>query len=484
MSNREEVPTPRLGQVLALAALGVVFSSSAGARVEVEKILEWGPTAPLAFSVSAVRLDDGVVAIEYVTHGPEVALAIGLFGGGADQPRVVDDQTNPPGSAVPCLQLFLGGLSQGRPFFGCHTGAEAGANGIYVWEDDTWTPLINEAGGVPGCSGPLRFWGFGLDASDFHNGKALIQAGALEYPNNCFAFFLGGPTGVTRVGHGALPYPAEFGLPYMGGPGAALGEEGLAFQWLFFASEEGGVEWGIFVDRGQGLETWAGTVPSMPRLEGPTASFGERMRWMQGGLAFSFDGSVGEEIFLADGTTVVPIVDTGTIAPDTGAPFRGLSKWDAAGGVVVFETSSEGFPLHGFYVWEAGEISLLAKAGMVLPGDTIPIAWLGDFVASEDFVFFTATFEDGSRRLFARDSRRLIEIQRSVATPPATTAPSIFLYDRGADGRQVVYETFEGGNQVIYLATVPEALPPLSPIALSALVASLALLGRKAAALA
>jgi hypothetical protein len=286
----------------------------------------------------------------------------------------------------------------------------------------------------------------------------LFQAGTLAFPNNCFGFFVGDPSGVTRVGHAGLPYPAEFGLPHGPGAGGAIGEDGVAFQW-HFADGEGDSDWGIFVDRGQGLETWAGTIPSMPRFDQPGGSFGARMRWMDDGLAFRFDHRQDNSgIFLANGTTIFPMVEAGMIAPDTGAPFFPVTRWDGSGGVIVFEARSEGFPLHGLYVWEAGEISLLAKPGVSLPGDTVPIAWLQDFEVTEDFVFFTARFEDGSNRLFARDSESLIEIQRFVPTRPETFAPWLDLYDHGADGRQIVYETIEDRNRVIYLATVASTI--------------------------
>lgn len=165
-------------------------------------------------------------------------------------------------------------------------------------------PLIIAAGGVPGCPGPFVFGGFGTDSSDVWNGQALIWAGTVDDPNTCFGIFLADPDGVTRVAHAGLPFPAELGPPYQPSGSVAIGAPGVAFQWQF-ATNGGGLDTAIFVDRGEGLEMWAAPVPSMPSLDG--GRIDTRMRWIEGGLVFQFQSDAGRGLYLADGETAVPV---------------------------------------------------------------------------------------------------------------------------------------------------------------------------------
>lgn len=90
------------------------------------------------------------------------------------------------------------------------------------------------------------------------------------------------------------------------------------------------------------------------------------------------------------------------IAPDTGTPIQTIrtATWKAAGQVVAFEATT-GPGQYALYAWENGVLSLLARPGTALPGTSTAISWLEDFEASEDLVFFSARYDDGSRRLHA-----------------------------------------------------------------------------------
>lgn len=107
---------------LSLFGVGLALCAATPARasspsdVHIQAILEVGDAAPLVSGVHRVHLDDGQLAIEYITAEPEYALAIGLFGAGIDAPRVVDNQMQAPGFDEPFSQIELGGFSQGRLF--------------------------------------------------------------------------------------------------------------------------------------------------------------------------------------------------------------------------------------------------------------------------------------------------------------------------------------------------------------------------------
>lgn len=481
----------RVHAILILGLVGLVIGGArpSHAAVLIEKILESGPTSPLAFSISRVRVDAGLVAIEYLEAGTRNTV-IGLFGQAGADPHMLDSTTDVPGFASPCFGLVLGGLSAGRVFFECSSETEPDVHGTYVLADDVWTPLVTQGGGVPTCSGDLASLTFSRDdndAVDFGGGRLLVRAWALDGPSQgCHAYVLAEPSGVTPVGHVGLPFPSEFGPSHSAGRSAAIGEAGFAFQWEFNGGEIEGVEYGIFVDRGQGLETWAGTVPSTPQFDEPQSSFGERMRWNRDGLVFEFHrgGSLWTAIYVANGSSIVSIVTSDMIAPDTGMPFEHIyDLWDAAGDVVVFEASAGGVG-DGLYLWEAGEISLLAREGMPLPGGSEPIVahatiQFGGVQVSDELVFFMAAFGDGSVRLYARDPVGLIEVARTVATPPSLYAPWFDLTRRGADGRQILYELPDGpSTTTLYRATVGQRdVPVLSPLALEALVVWLAVVG-------
>lgn len=459
---------------IVLAVTPVDQALAAPTDFELSKVTEFGVGEPIR-DVSDVILDDGQIALEYTTGSPTLTANVGFFTGPlAGQVTAAFDQTmNPSGFSTPCAFLELGHLSAGRLFFTCASESEAGMFGTYVWAEGATTAIVNRAGGVPGCAAPLSGVGFGFDGSAVSAGRALVAASDLGNPI-CYSVSLGDPGGTLSIVDSGASFPAELGEPLGGVTGVEFDGVSVASLWSF-----GDQEYGIFVNRGQGLESWVSTGPSHPEFDHLYAAFGGKLRWSESRLAFAFSFNQEHGLAVADGNATIVVVDTNTAAPGSESLFASIDarEWTySMTGIAFRGTPAGGLP--GFYNWSEGSLSLIAKPGMILPGTSEPISWVSSLAASDDLLVFLAGHVDGSQGLYAF---RAGETTLIVSTRDALDGRQpIFLdsyRDDSIDGSRVAFEvTFDDGGSAVYLATIfAKRVPTLGAFGLPLLAVVIAM---------